>query len=86
VNEIDQLRNFFTILGDTPAILAEWEGMVTSLGVLGKNAHDTRLVAAMKVHDISHLLTFNTKDFQRYQGITLTTPQDVRATSAQATP
>lgn len=88
VNELVQLRTFFTILEDTPAILTEWETMVTSLSVLGKNAHDARLVAAMKVHGISHLLTFNSKDFQRFQGITVSTPQDVTANFAkpQATP
>ncbi len=45
--------------------------------VIGKNAHDTRLVAAMIVHGIPRILTFNTTDFQRYQEITAISPADV---------
>ena len=33
--------------------------------------HDTRLVAAMKVHGLSHILTFNVKDFKRFVDITV---------------
>ena len=80
-SELTRLRNFFTVLADTPAVLTEWEALVTNYGVMGKNAHDARLVAAMKTHGISHLLTFNISDFQRYQGITIRTPQEVRGQS-----
>ena len=37
--------------------------------VSGKNAHDARLVAAMVVHEIESILTFNTGDFLRYEEI-----------------
>ena len=76
--ELNRLRSLYVVLADTPTVLDEWESLVTSLGVMGKNAHDARLVAAMKVHGISDLLTFNVKDFQRYRGITVQTPQDVK--------
>jgi predicted nucleic acid-binding protein len=33
----------------------------------GKASHDARLVAAMKVHGITHVLTFNVDDFKRYE-------------------
>ncbi len=39
--------------------------------------HDTRIVAAMKVHGISHLVTFNDQDFKRYHEITVMTPAEV---------
>jgi len=29
--------------------------------------HDARLVAAMNVHGVRRILTFNTDDFKRYQ-------------------
>jgi hypothetical protein len=38
------------------------------------NAHDARLVAAMIVHGVTHLLTFNGADFARYSGIRITDP------------
>jgi hypothetical protein len=46
-------------------------------GVTGKKAHDTRLVAAMMVHGVTHLLTFNIEDFKQYSNITLVHPEDV---------
>jgi len=38
-------------------------------GVSGKKSHDARLVAAMTVNHITHILTFNAGDFARYAGI-----------------
>jgi hypothetical protein len=67
--EIAQLKSLFTVLADTPAIFPEWERLVVLHQVSGKNAHDPRLVAAMAVHGIGRLLTFNVPDFQRYRGI-----------------
>ena len=31
----------------------------------GTNAYDARLAAAMLTHGVTHLLTFNAKDFRR---------------------
>lgn len=47
--------------------------------VLGVTAHDARLVAAMKVGGVSHILTFNVEDFKRYHGveITVVTPAEI---------
>lgn len=45
--------------------------------VMGKQAHDTRLVAAMTVHQIPHLLTFNTDDFKRFTEITALDPRSI---------
>ena len=46
--------------------------------VIGRRVHDTRLVAAMNVHSVTHLLTFNTDDFKRYDGITVVDPAFVK--------
>lgn len=35
-------------------------------GVRGKPAHDARLVAAMRLHGITRILTFNVGDYARY--------------------
>jgi predicted nucleic acid-binding protein len=75
--KIAEHRQFFTILDDTPTILSEWERLVTQHQVIGKNAHDARLVAAMLVHGVTRLLTFNTQDFQRFPSIVVVSPQDV---------
>jgi predicted nucleic acid-binding protein len=56
-------------LPDTDDAYAEWRRLVTLHSVSGKTAHDARLVAAMKVHGITHILTFNVEDFSRYTPI-----------------
>lgn len=73
-----EFERIFTLMPDVPSIYAEWKSLVTHHEVMGKKAHDTRIVAAMKVHNISHLLTFNSDDFKRFQGIiTVTEPKDL---------
>ena len=72
--EIQKIRGLFQVHPDSAAILPQWEMLVTTLGVMGKNSHDARLVAAMQVHHITHLLTFNDKDFARFAGIIVQTP------------
>jgi predicted nucleic acid-binding protein len=77
--ELIRLRSLFTLLDETPAILPQWEQLVTQHQVMGKSAHDVHLVAAMMVHGIARILTFNTGDFQRYPGIAALDPQQVVA-------
>jgi hypothetical protein len=43
--------------------------------VSGAQVHDARLVAAMHVHGVRHLLTLNVRDFARHLGITVVHPQ-----------
>jgi predicted nucleic acid-binding protein len=77
--ELARLKGLFTFLPDTAAIYPEWERVVTLHQVTGKNAHDARLVAAMGVHGLTHLLTFNTTDFARFPGVTALDPASVAA-------
>jgi predicted nucleic acid-binding protein len=72
--EVNRLQTIFPLLFDSPTVFKEWERLVTMHQVVGKNAHDARLVAAMAVHGISHLLTFNTQDFARYSAVTALDP------------
>lgn len=64
---------------ETPAIYTVWESLVIQHRVSGKTTHDARLVAAMKVHGVTSILTFNTEDFTRYPGIEVVNPADVAA-------
>jgi hypothetical protein len=52
--------------------------LVVKHSVLGAKVHDTRLVAAMNVHDVGRILTFNVGDFARY-GIEVLHPSSVSA-------
>ncbi len=63
-----------TTCSDSEAIHAEWRRLVVKYRVSGVQVHDTRLVAAMLVHGITHILTFNPNDFARYPEITAVNP------------
>jgi predicted nucleic acid-binding protein len=76
-SESNQLKTMFRILDETPAILPKWERFVSHYQVKGKNGHDARLVAAMIIHGIERLLTYNVADFQRYREITVISPESV---------
>ncbi len=67
-NELAALKRIFNLLPELP-LHDEWERIVTAFGVSGKSVHDARLVAAMRVHEIDRILTFNTQDFERYAEI-----------------
>lgn len=75
--ETRKLKRIFKLRPDSPAIFTEWERLVAQYQVMGKQAHDTRLVAAMKAHSLSHILTFNIDDFKRFGDITPVSPQTV---------
>jgi predicted nucleic acid-binding protein len=53
----------FSLLADTADIFPAWKTLVTALAVVGKQVHDARLVAVCRVHQMSHLLTFNANHF-----------------------
>ena len=46
-------------------VYAEWERLAIEHEVIGKKAHDARIVAAMNVYGITSILTFNVDDFAR---------------------
>jgi predicted nucleic acid-binding protein len=78
---LNLFEQHFPALPEVP-VYAEWKRLVTSYGVSGLNSHDARLAAFMLVHGVTHLLTFNTKDFNRYtrDGLTIVDPASLPAT------
>ena len=77
--ELAQIEGFFTVLGESAEVYNEWKRLVTLRAISGVQAHDARLVAAMKVYGISKILTFNTDDFTRYSEIEVVHPDSVAA-------
>ena len=67
------LESLFRLLPDSPDTYPVWRQLVVDYEVSGVQVHDARLVATMLVHDVTHILTFNKKDFIRYEreGITV---------------
>jgi predicted nucleic acid-binding protein len=71
------LERRLVLLPDTLAVHERWRELLVMSAVTGVQVHDARLVAAMQVHGVPHLLTFNVADFRRFSGITAHHPQDI---------
>ncbi|MBI1747146.1 MAG: hypothetical protein HYR55_11230, partial [Acidobacteria bacterium] len=78
VAEAIRIESIVTVVANSAAIYLEWKRLVVLHSVLGKQGYDTRIVAAMNVHGIKNLLTFNTDDFKRFFGVTVINPQNVK--------
>ena len=72
------LERHFPVLPDNPAIYEKWKALVLAHDVRGVNVHDARLVAAMMIHGVTHMLTSNVKDFQRYSDIHVVEPNQIK--------
>jgi predicted nucleic acid-binding protein len=69
--EVDDILTAFLLLADPPGVFDNWRALVRTHAVSGKKSHDARLVAAMQVHGLTHLLTFNVADFIRFPVVAL---------------
>ena len=63
------VEKIFPLLPDNENVHREWRKLIVNFGVSGVQVHDARIVAAMTVHQVNHILTFNTSDFTRYSSI-----------------
>jgi len=77
---VNDLLENFTLIGETLDIFPNWLQLVTDYDIKGKRTHDIRLLAVMKSHNITHLLTFNSKDFIQLPKLTIVHPQDIMIT------
>lgn len=74
--EIESLLEHFPLLPETPTVFDEWLHLVIRHNVIGKQVHDTRLVAILNTHQVDQLVTFNTGDFKLYNHIAVS-PNDI---------
>jgi predicted nucleic acid-binding protein len=74
---LDGILSLVTMLPDTSDIFPVWRDLVVRHRVSGRQAHDARIVAAMKVHGVDRILTFDLSDFNRYDGITVVHPESI---------
>ncbi len=75
--EVDRIKSAFILLLDKPEIYTTWEALVRKHSVSGKPSHDARLVAAMQVHGLTTILTFDKTGFSRFPGIKTLHPAEV---------
>ncbi len=80
--DVRRAVRYFRLLPDRPAILDLWRQLVVRHNVKGRTAHDAQLVAAMLVHGVDGILTFNVADFVQYPTIRVLDPAAVAAGTA----
>jgi predicted nucleic acid-binding protein len=73
------LERLVDILADHPAAYRLWRQLVVAHAVRGRQVHDARLVALLRAHGITHILTLNGGDFARYPGLTVLDPAGATA-------
>jgi predicted nucleic acid-binding protein len=74
---VQMLIHQFEWLEETPDIFRIWLNLVTNHRISGKRSHDLRIQAVMLVHNISHILTLNPKDFVEVEGIAIVHPNSI---------
>lgn len=81
--ELQRIKSMFVFLPETSAIYPAWEYLVRRYAVSGRPSHDARLAAAMQVHGLTAILTFDKTGFSRFPGIEVVHPSDVHAGGPQ---
>lgn len=82
LRDLSDFLEIFRLLRDERTVFESWINVVAGYAVRGKEAHDARLIAAMRRHRVTHLLTFDAKDFARYADeITVLDPHAVAASA-----
>ncbi|MGI8770661.1 MAG: type II toxin-antitoxin system VapC family toxin [Acidobacteriaceae bacterium] len=74
---VELIENEFTLVPDGSSIHRRWRRLLVEYQISGVQLHDARLAAAMFVHDVDRILTFNVRDFVRYRGIIAVHPAEV---------
>ena len=74
---VDDALDLFELLEDSPTLYTQWLNIVVRYRVSGKQVHDARLAAAMQIHQLTHILTLNGKDFERFAEIKAVHPRDL---------
>jgi predicted nucleic acid-binding protein len=72
--ELATIKDLFSLLPEPATVFDQWENLVTTYKVSGRNAHDARLVAVMKLNGVARILTFNVTDFVRFAGVEAISP------------
>lgn len=82
--KIKSAEAFFQIALDTQTFYGEWTRLVETHRVSGVLAHDVHIVAAMRIHGIENLVSFNRDDFARFHSseINVFTPHEINSSFA----
>ena len=79
VFQLELIESTMKLLADDERVYRIWRNLLISNSVRGVQVHDAHLAAVLQVHNITHLLTLNGRDFKRYQNVIPVHPQDVQS-------
>lgn len=71
IADVQRFQLQFHVAEDGAAVTTQLLALLASVQCAGKQIHDANIVATMLAQGISHLLTHNGADFQRFGGITV---------------
>jgi predicted nucleic acid-binding protein len=71
------IEKHFRLLPDTLQTFQAWRRLVFDRSVSGVQVHDAKIAASMLTYGVTHLLTFNIRDFQRFGNVTVVAPSDI---------
>jgi predicted nucleic acid-binding protein len=74
---ITSFESFFFLVLETEDVYREWNRLVSTYSIAGPEPHDTRIVAAMIVHRIENIVTFNVDDLVVYEGVHVIHPHQI---------
>lgn len=66
-------------LPEPPDVAERWRALLGETTVEGKQAHDARLVAFMRAHAITRVITLNPRHLTRFAGVTCLSPAEAIA-------
>jgi predicted nucleic acid-binding protein len=75
----ESIEPFCEVLTERDTLPVELRRLLVNYNVIGKQVHDTRLVAMMLTWQIPNVLTLNERNFRRFEpeGITIVTPESL---------
>jgi len=72
------IENQIPVLPDDPAVHLVWRRLLIDHIISGVQVHDARIAAAMHVHGVKRILTFNTRDFTRFPFVEAIHPEELQ--------
>jgi predicted nucleic acid-binding protein len=75
--QIQSIEQTMKLLPEDERVYRVWHRLLFSHQVRGVQVHDAHLAAVLEVHEVSHLLTLNGRDFKRFPNVIAVHPQEV---------
>jgi predicted nucleic acid-binding protein len=76
---VQSIERMMTLLSEDERVYSVWRRLLPSHDVRGVQVHDAHLAAALEVHGVTHLLTFNGADFKRFPALISVHPEELQS-------